>query len=668
MTKTGGCGCGGKKPGCVCKGAAKSTGTDIASACVPCDEAAFVRPQFFAGQLLTEDDLTALETYIIGKNRLHNAKLFGDGVVCGLDVTCGPCDGTTVRVAPGYALDCCGNDLVLTCDREIDLRPLIIALREQKQGKGDCGDPCAPVAPTKTAAGSASTAVKSPVFEYCLYHRYDEASSDPIAGYPSPDDCAVSCQPTRVREGVSFELRCPEQSMRDDLVTHLEACLGRLSSPDRVTADGRSLDVAANQVKRAMVLMSRPADSVFTIDDTETQRWTDAQPELERIALHAGSKTYDPTGPELVAWTELLVDVGGIYLRLQAAGGKEMAIAVGRASPAAAAIAYIVTQLSDGTQVGKITSLLDRTTATEAATMMTNLTGQKTVAMLARPAADVIANLSYSTKLYLLGGLYTTNLRASYIAAAQDLRGKLLQALGCDGGDTADCTLYDDVRTLSLPSTQPNPQDVEMADAVDLSNFGRKLGGYVRRFFMDCICRAFNPPCRSCDDTAVLLACIKVRDCHVIEVCNMARTFVLSPAAMRYWMPPISWLGDLLAKLCCGTSCSEDLTKAGTDPKARFVSEMVRNPSVSSAGLMLPAFYQSGAYLPSLTSAASSFSDLAVRRLLPGAEHLRVPLFENMSRLARTDEGNEYETLRKQVTDLQARMDAQDAKAKGAKQ
>jgi hypothetical protein len=70
---------------------------------------AFVRPRFFAGQLLTEDDLSLLVDYVTAKSRLHNRSLSGPGVVCGLGVTCDPCGGGTVAVHPGHALDCCGQ-------------------------------------------------------------------------------------------------------------------------------------------------------------------------------------------------------------------------------------------------------------------------------------------------------------------------------------------------------------------------------------------------------------------------------------------------------------------------------------------------------------------------------------------------------------------------------
>ena len=42
------------------------------------------RPRFFAGQVLTEDDLNRLENYVVAKGKLHNRYLHGPGVVCGL--------------------------------------------------------------------------------------------------------------------------------------------------------------------------------------------------------------------------------------------------------------------------------------------------------------------------------------------------------------------------------------------------------------------------------------------------------------------------------------------------------------------------------------------------------------------------------------------------------
>jgi hypothetical protein len=84
------------------------------------------RPRFFAGQLLTEEDLNRLEQYVVNKSRLHNRYLHGWGVACGLEVVCDPC-GNQVIVKPGYALSPCGDDIVVCQDAGVDLCALINA-------------------------------------------------------------------------------------------------------------------------------------------------------------------------------------------------------------------------------------------------------------------------------------------------------------------------------------------------------------------------------------------------------------------------------------------------------------------------------------------------------------------------------------------------------------
>src|SRR5258708_35067933 len=67
---------------------------------------------------------------------------------------------------------------------------------------------------------------------------------------------------------------------------------------------------------------------------------------------------------------------------------------------------------------------------------------------------------------------------------------------------------------------------------------------------MNCVCMPLNPPCAQCDDTGVKLACIKVRDCDVIEICNMSRHFVLAPTSLRYWLS-FAEIERMLAAACC---------------------------------------------------------------------------------------------------------------------
>jgi hypothetical protein len=97
------------------------------------------RPRYFAGQMLTEADLTAEQEYALAKRRLHNRYLHGWGVVCGLDVVCHPdCEGW-VRVTQGYALDPCGNDVIVCRDVDLSILEMIDeCLRSCRKEQPDC--------------------------------------------------------------------------------------------------------------------------------------------------------------------------------------------------------------------------------------------------------------------------------------------------------------------------------------------------------------------------------------------------------------------------------------------------------------------------------------------------------------------------------------------------
>lgn len=61
--------------------------------------------------------------------RFHNRHLHGWGIVCGLEVNCGPDGRQTKRrhvtVKPGYAIDCMGNDVLIKQDAPLDLLTMI---------------------------------------------------------------------------------------------------------------------------------------------------------------------------------------------------------------------------------------------------------------------------------------------------------------------------------------------------------------------------------------------------------------------------------------------------------------------------------------------------------------------------------------------------------------
>jgi hypothetical protein len=89
----------------------------------PCQELTpLERPRYFAGQMLTEQDLRDEQAYHRGKGKQHNRYLHGYGVVCGLRVvpTSPPRRGNVV-VEAGLALDPWGREIVVPEAVEFEL-------------------------------------------------------------------------------------------------------------------------------------------------------------------------------------------------------------------------------------------------------------------------------------------------------------------------------------------------------------------------------------------------------------------------------------------------------------------------------------------------------------------------------------------------------------------
>lgn len=377
------CGCGGGSTGTPVPGGCGCAG----AGCASCQVQGLARPRFFAGQLLTDDDLQALSDYVVGKNRLHNRHFVGDGVVCGLQVSCHPCGGGKLLVQPGHALDCCGNDLVLECAVELDANALVRDLRRSQLGGYDCGEPCPE---PKPAGGKGERPIqKSPVRHYALYLRYTEEPSDAVAPYATGEPCGTTaCEPTRLREGVRFELRCrPVRAAPDGFLQRALGCLSDLMRAEVVTAAMKKL--------------------------------------YEKGA----------TPQDVAAAREALLD-----------------------------------QLDASPQM-------------------------------------------------------------------------------------ADCGLRAEVAAMQVP-----------AQGSDLQPASEQLVAYWKRLMRDCVCRALLPPCPPCDDPAVLLATLEIRDCEVLDICNLERKLVLTGPNIRYWFP-VDLLGDLLESLCCPAEKCEDAAAPAPTPK-----------------------------------------------------------------------------------------------------
>lgn len=194
----------------------------------------FKRTRYFPGQLLTNHDLETDQRYFIEKNKLHNRHLVGSGVVCGLAVRCGKCDGT-ITVEPGYAIDCCGNDIVLCDAAEFDVLEYLEACRRAVEP--DCYSKIPP---------RRSRCEDEPQ-EYCLILSFTETFADPVTAFTRQHGCTPNrCEPSRICEGYRIDLvkkdELEEQSSSINMWDKIQDCFASLS--ERFTAFGNEFEAA----------------------------------------------------------------------------------------------------------------------------------------------------------------------------------------------------------------------------------------------------------------------------------------------------------------------------------------------------------------------------------------------------------------------------------------
>lgn len=498
-----GCGCGGGRGGCGCAsaGAAGARPEAAAAACSPCETAAFVRPRFFAGQLLTEDDLGALVDYTLAKQRFHNTRLYGAGVVCGLAVACGARGSSKIVVEPGAAIDGCGNDVVLSCARTLDLAPMIRELLARQHGAcSECSDPGAQT--------------------YDLYVRYVERADQPVAAYPVGDACdaggAPSCEATRILEGVTFELRCPPS------LSDREA---RAERPERDDRQGGAREVGAEllqrvgfyaQYQRQLVraLERAAARSGDELDAEELEGLREASVDLH--GLLAGR------APEqrLRIMGQYLTRIAGPLARVQRA---RLAVP---ADVSTALIAQNATRAADAIAIAMCEPAVEllpaeRMLLVEAARLWQEASG----------SGDGASPLAL--RHYLGGAVATPAMIEALGGELAELVERLRSSVACRDEVQADCALREQLDGLAPRWSGRGELGGELAVMKD------QLGPIVdvlRRFAEDRRRAALEPPCAEPGDTAVRLARIEVADrCKVVRIDQAVRAYVLAPAALRHW-------------------------------------------------------------------------------------------------------------------------------------
>jgi hypothetical protein len=224
-----------------------------------CQIVCFDRPNYFCGHLLTDGDLSLGQRYVIEKNKLYHRALHGYGVVCGLKITCdSQCHGH-VLIHDGFAIDDCGNDLVVCDTMRFDVigalkrKKLLVAEPRQE----DCG-------PYREKPDCD--------IEQCFYITicYDEQEGE----YETPFQSACTsgpkeCLPTRIRERVRFDVidKLPRRhSFRWNLERRLKCCF-------EIYCDGPIGRLIKDNLKELQALVSA-AGSTPQATEHETG-WTD---------------------------------------------------------------------------------------------------------------------------------------------------------------------------------------------------------------------------------------------------------------------------------------------------------------------------------------------------------------------------------------------------------
>lgn len=206
-----------------------------------CTLECLTRPHFYGGQLLTDGNLKDMVDWVQAKSELKRFRE-GWGVVCGLDVECSHKDKeqNRVYVSKGYAVDCCGRDIVVCDPIGYDFsceRPFDPCCREPKphgpseqSGQADKMESLGSIPSTELRA-----------YELCLV--FDEK----LGGGQRPlvrADCypMKECQFTKIYERgklVAREIKdpcaaqpagCDDRTYREQLKS-LVGTLGRLNSP-----------------------------------------------------------------------------------------------------------------------------------------------------------------------------------------------------------------------------------------------------------------------------------------------------------------------------------------------------------------------------------------------------------------------------------------------------
>ena len=523
--RAGGCGCGG---GCGggCAGGASATST-------PAGASAFVRPRFFGGMLLTEDDLQAATDYVVGKRRLTNRYVLGTGR--GVRARC---RRATPVSGDRWSSDRATRSTAAATTWWWTARPRSMSSR----WCASCGS-----APAWTAVSPAPT---GPATTTCSTSSTPRQPTEPVAPY-ADDNCAVGdCEFSRVQEGYRFELSCDPPPDEPTLIDIVRECVN--VEDEQVKEDAAAMagvvrlglsqerDTVGGGGARADV---RPRDRP---DQGRAGQDRARQGRQRRRRRSRRPSTSCAERPRRWPMTRPIVRAGrasaGCPARVATCSAPGPARS--RSGCAAPPRWRRCRRTSGGRRSGCWRSPSRRPGSPSSASSRRR--APPPAAAVAPPASAPVAAGETPEEVY--------------VRDAARLKTRVLRGLEDSG--RSGCREYREISALKFKTLdQRSPYEV------------RVLGRTFLSVLVNCVCGAANPRCPTCTDARVPLARVRVEGCDVVSICDLERRWVHSPRALAYWFPIVEELRQLLEGRCCPDDCegrySDRLEEQEAGPGAR---------------------------------------------------------------------------------------------------
>ena len=214
--------------------------------CPSCDAPQLARNTLFDGKPMSAKDFLDEQTYFLGKHRRHNRYLHGWGTACGLKVHEHPnpaCREQFVVVEPGYAVDCCGREILVRAPAMIDLRALFLDTWRTREG-------------TDRVPGDEAHRLS-------LILRHAECPTEPVPAVFTGCGTDQGCLPGKLVDGYQFEVAL-DRPVADPSVGLETIEWTSTNNIDRATA--LAVDRAAGRV----FVLTAEAPSELLVLDSDT--------------------------------------------------------------------------------------------------------------------------------------------------------------------------------------------------------------------------------------------------------------------------------------------------------------------------------------------------------------------------------------------------------------